>query len=323
MYAKFLRPFLFRFDPELAHDATIQLLRLVGSFYPVYYLLDKCYNAHSHYTQSNKSKINILGLQFTNKIGLAAGYDKDGLAWKGLTVFGFGHIEVGTVTPRAQSGNPKPRIFRIPDESSVINRMGFPGKGAEFVARQISARKTQRSSAILGVNIGKNKDTPNEDAAGDYLSLLEKFSGLADYIAVNVSSPNTVGLRRLQARDNLESLLNQLATKRSNLSNSPPILVKLAPDLSDIELDDALTAILNSGMDGIIATNTTLDHSGLKFPSKMQTGGLSGAALTTLSQNIVRKISLKISNQLPIIGVGGIMNSDDAKRMLDSGASLI
>jgi len=323
MYAKFLRPFLFRFDPELAHDATIQLLRLVGSFYPVYYLLDKCYNAHSHYTQSNISKINILGLQFTNKIGLAAGYDKDGLAWKGLTVFGFGHIEVGTVTPRAQSGNPKPRIFRIPDESSVINRMGFPGKGAEFVARQISARKTQRSSAILGVNIGKNKDTPNEDAAGDYLSLLEKFSGLADYIAVNVSSPNTVGLRRLQARDNLESLLNQLATKRSNLSNSPPILVKLAPDLSDIELDDALTAILNSGMDGIIATNTTLDHSGLKFPSKMQTGGLSGAALTTLSQNIVRKISLKISNQLPIIGVGGIMNSDDAKRMLDSGASLI
>jgi dihydroorotate dehydrogenase len=289
----------------------------------VYYLFDKYYNAHSHYISAKKTTINTLGLEFPNQLGLAAGYDKDGLAWKGLTAFGFGHIEVGTVTPRAQNGNPKPRIFRIPDEYSIINRMGFPGKGADFVARQITTRKNQKFPTILGVNIGKNKDTPIEDAAGDYLYLLEKFSGLADYIAVNVSSPNTVGLRRLQARDNLENLLNQLSAKRSKLSTSLPILVKLAPDLSDIELDDALTAILSSGMDGIIATNTTLDHSRLNSPLKLESGGLSGAALTTLSQNIVSKIFSKISSQLPIIGVGGIMNSDDAKRMLDSGASLI
>jgi dihydroorotate dehydrogenase len=296
---------------------------MVGSFPPTYYLFNKIINAHSQYITANKANLNLLGLQFTNQIGLAAGYDKDGLAWKGLTAFGFGHIEVGTVTPRAQTGNPKPRIFRIPDEFSIINRMGFPGKGADFVARQIATRKNQHSSTILGVNIGKNKDTPNEDAAGDYLYLLEKFSGLADYIAVNVSSPNTVGLRRLQARDNLENLLNQLSAKRSELSISLPILVKLAPDLNDIELDDALTAILSSGMDGIIATNTTLDHSRLNSPIKMGTGGLSGAALTALSQNIIQKINNKISGQIPIIGVGGIMNSDDAKKMLDSGASLI
>jgi dihydroorotate dehydrogenase len=323
MYDKFLRSFLFRFDPELVHDVTIQLLRFVGSLPPACYLLKKYFNAHSQYISRQNSNIHILGLNFPNQIGLAAGYDKDGIAWKGLTAFGFGHIEVGTVTPRPQNGNPKPRIFRIPDEFSIINRMGFPGKGADYVARQLASRRKKRSSAIIGVNIGKNKDTPNEDAAGDYLYLLEKFYDLADYIAVNVSSPNTVGLRRLQARDTLESLLNQLAIKRTKLSTSIPILVKLAPDLSEIELEDALIAVLNSGMDGIIATNTTLDHSKLNSPVKMETGGLSGAALNALSQNIVRKISLKINGQLPIIGVGGIMNSDDAKRMVDSGASLI
>jgi dihydroorotate dehydrogenase len=318
MYSKFFRPLLFRFDPELVHNTTIQLLRIVGSFPMAHYMFKKFNNAHSHYTSTN-----LLGLTFTNKIGLAAGYDKDGLAWKGLTAFGFGHIEVGTVTPRAQSGNLKPRVFRIPDESSIINRMGFPGKGADFVAGQIASRKRQRSSTILGVNIGKNKDTPNESAAGDYIFLLEKFSGLADYIAVNVSSPNTVGLRRLQARDSLENLLNQLSAKRSKLQTSIPILVKLAPDLSDLELDDALSAILSSGMDGIIATNTTIDRSGLNSPLKKESGGLSGAALSSLSQTMVRKISSKINEKLPIIGVGGIMKSDDAKRMLDNGASLI
>jgi dihydroorotate dehydrogenase len=296
---------------------------MVGSFPPIYYLLKKHYNAHSQYISTYRSQTNILGLKFTNQIGLAAGYDKDGFAWKGLTAFGFGHIEVGTVTPHPQNGNPKPRIFRIPNEFSIINRMGFPGKGADFVAKQIATKKNQHSSTILGVNIGKNRDTPNEVAAEDYLYLLEKFSSLADYIAVNVSSPNTAGLRRLQARDNLENLLNQLSAKRSKLPVSIPILVKLAPDLSEIELEDALAAVLTSEMDGIIATNTTLDHSKLNSPLKMEAGGLSGAALTALSQNIVRKISLKINGKLPIIGVGGIMNSDDAKRMLDSGASLI
>lgn len=274
IYPTIFRPLLFRLEPEKAHSLTIQLLRLVGTFPPANALLDRMYSAHSHDGKSNLTEgvgqgIEVFGLRFPNRIGLAAGYDKDGLAWRGLRSLGFGHIEVGTVTPKSQDGNPKPRVFRIPEEQAVINRMGFPGRGAEFVAKQLAGNKSFLPT-VIGVNIGKNKETPNEEAAKDYLYLLEKFSPLADYLTVNVSSPNTVGLRRLQARDYLENLLKQLAVKRNEMPNQRPILVKLAPDLSDDELDDALAAITTSEMDGVIATNTTIGREGVNSPVRLK-----------------------------------------------------
>ncbi len=324
MYQNYFRPTLFRFDPEQVHSLTIQLMRIAGILPPVRSILSRLCVAHSHNTLLKSSLItNTLGLRFPNPVGLAAGYDKDGLALIGLSTLGFGHIEVGTVTPLPQIGNPKPRVFRLPEDHAVINRMGFPGKGAEYVARQLSTARNQIRTIIIGVNIGKNKDTPNEEAAQDYLFLLKKFCHLADYLTVNVSSPNTVGLRRLQAREHLEKLLDQLKDKRSTLPVSPPILVKLAPDLNENELDDALAAITNSGMDGVIATNTTIDRVKLRSPLGQESGGLSGAPLTTMSREIIQKIYSKTKGQLPIIGVGGIINPDDAKRMLDAGASLI
>lgn len=313
----FIRPLLFRLDPEQAHDLTIRLLRLAGKLGPVRSLLRLIFAAHSH------NAVEAFGLQFPNPVGLAAGYDKDSLAWRGLAALGFGHIEVGTVTPRPQAGNPKPRIFRIPEEQVVINRMGFPGKGAEFVQKQLSAVSRQRSEVILGVNIGKNKDTPNEEAAQDYLYLIEKFSPLADYLTVNISSPNTVGLRRLQAREYLEDLLAQLNSKRATLPVKRPILVKLAPDLTDDELDDALDAILRTGMDGVIATNTTISRNGISSPIAQETGGLSGAPLHQQSTEMVRKIHRRTNGRLSIVGVGGIMSPKDAKEKLDAGACLV
>jgi len=324
-----IRPLLFRLDPERAHHLTIQLLRLASALPPVLAGLRRIYSAHSHKGDEDKV-VEVFGLKFPNPVGLAAGYDKDGLAWRGLAALGFGHIEIGTVTLRPQEGNPKPRIFRIPGEQALINRMGFPGNGADFVARRLSVSR-RPSSVVLGVNIGKNKDTPNEEAASDYLSLFERFSPLADYLAINVSSPNTVGLRRLQAREYLEDLLARLADARLRLALSEiegssvprPILVKLAPDLTDLELDDALAAITATGMDGVIATNTTISRENLRSPLGKESGGLSGAPLTEKSRSLVAEIRQRTGGSLPIVGVGGIMNPDDARAMLDAGASLI
>ncbi len=334
MYQNVFRPLFFRLDPEQAHDLTIRLLRLAGSLPPVRGLLRRVYAAHSQINSEDGldraelesgagRAVEAVGLKIPNRVGWAAGYDKDGLAWRGLAALGFGHIEIGTVTPRPQAGNPKPRVFRIPDEQAVINRMGFPGQGADFVARQLSSFRLHPSSFILGVNIGKNKDTPNEEAARDYLCLLEKFSPLADYLTVNVSSPNTVGLRRLQARDHLEDLLKQLAAARLRSPVFRPILVKLAPDLTDEELDDALAAITTAGMDGVIAANTTIGREGLRSAVGQETGGLSGDPLKAKSLETVCKIHARTSGKLTIIGVGGIMNPEDAKAMLDNGAALI
>ena len=313
----YIRPLLFRLDPERAHDLTIRALRIAGAFSPLRWLLSRIFTA------PNQTPVNVFGLTFPNAVGLAAGYDKDGLAWRGLACLGFGHIEVGTVTPRPQAGNPKPRIFRIPAEGAVINRMGFPSKGAEFVHQRLNVKTFKRENVILGVNIGKNKDTPNEEAAKDYLYLLERFAPLVDYLAVNVSSPNTIGLRRLQARDYLESLLAALVEKRSTLDAQPPVLVKLAPDLSDAELDDALDAIVSTGIDGVIATNTTVSRAGLKSPIGQETGGLSGAPLRQRSTAMIATIHQRTGGKLPIIGVGGIMSVEDARAKLDAGAVLV
>jgi dihydroorotate dehydrogenase len=315
MYA-FLRPLLFRMDPEDAHSLTLKLMRLVGRLPPLGALLRVWFSAPDKPVQA-------FGLTFPNPVGLAAGYDKDGLAWRGLACLGFGHIEVGTVTLLAQAGDPKPRLFRLPENHALINRMGFPGEGAERVAARLGRKRTER--LVLGVNLGKNKDTSLETAAGDYLSLMDIFAPLADYLAINVSSPNTVGLRRLQARDALNNLLELLLKRRAelDLKKRLPLLVKLAPDLDQQELDDALDVLLSTGVEGVIATNTTVSRAGLDSPLASESGGLSGAPLGGRSTNMIRQIHLRTGGKLPIIGVGGVMGADHAKAKLDAGATLV
>jgi dihydroorotate dehydrogenase len=317
VYAR-IRPLLFRLDPEDAHTLTLQLIRLAGSLPPVRGLLRALMAAPAQPVQA-------FGLTFPNPVGLAAGYDKDGLGWRGMACLGFGHIEVGTITPRPQPGNPRPRIFRLPKEHALINRMGFPSRGADFVARRL--RGARSTGLVLGANLGKNKDTPLEQAAEDYLRLLPVFAPLVDYLAINVSSPNTVGLRRLQARQALESLLGQLETERQaqevRLGRRLPLLVKLAPDLNETELDDALQAILDTSMDGVIATNTTVGRDDIRSPLAEEAGGLSGAPLSRQSTQIIRLIQARTQGKLPIIGVGGVMNAEEARRKLEAGATLI
>jgi dihydroorotate dehydrogenase len=316
----FFRALLFRLEPEKAHALTLHLIRLVGEIAPLRTVLGRQFSVQS-------KPVLAFGLTFSNPVGLAGGYDKDGLGWRGLACLGFGHVEVGTVTPLAQEGNPKPRVFRLVEDQALINRMGFPGRGVEFVTQQLA--KPRPPGFIIGVNLGKNKNTPLEEAEKDYLKLMQEFVGLADYLAINVSSPNTVGLRRLQAREELEKLLAALAQERralllsQKMQKSIPLLVKLAPDLSSEELDDALRAILDTGMDGIIATNTTLQRQGLVsvFPREM--GGLSGAPLFSQSLEVVSQISRRIQGRLPIIGVGGIANASSARAMLNAGATLV
>jgi dihydroorotate dehydrogenase len=315
----FFRKLLFRLDPEQAHALSLQLVRMAGVLPPVRAFLRAWFCAPM-------MPVKAFGLHFQNPVGLAAGYDKDGLGWRGLACLGFGHIEIGTVTPLAQAGNSPPRLFRLPEQRALINRMGFPGKGSDFVWQQL--RKSRPSGLVLGINMGKNKHTPNEEAAGDYLYLYDKFAPLADYLVVNISSPNTVGLRRLQARENLEQLLaalsNRTIQQQSLLMKVTPILVKLAPDLSDEELEDAIGAILGAGMDGVIATNTTISRTGLP-PSRtaQEEGGLSGVPLRARSTGVIRQISNLVKGRLPIVGVGGITNAAGVREKLDAGASLV
>jgi len=312
---KLLRPLLFKLDPEVAHHLTLQLIRLAG-IQPIDSVLRAVYSAPT-------SPVEAFGLTFKNPVGLAAGYDKDGIAVRGLSALGFGHIEVGTVTPRPQPGNPKPRVFRLVDDEAVINRMGFPGKGADYVNRQLSTISNRPRSTVLGLNLGKNKDTPLEEAASDYINLIRRFASPADYLAINVSSPNTVGLRRLQGKEMLENLLGGIANERRTSHIIRPILVKLAPDLSDEELEDAIGIILDTGMDGVIATNTTLARDGLRSVHQDETGGLSGSPLRVQSEAMLEKIVRQVDGRIPIVSVGGIMSPEDAKRRLDRGATLI
>jgi dihydroorotate dehydrogenase len=312
-----LRSFLFRLDPETAHQLTLHLMR-IGGLRPINSVLRVLYALPA-------KPVEAFDLTFKNPLGLAAGYDKDGIAVSGLSTLGFGHIEVGTVTPRPQPGNPKPRVFRLPEDEAVINRMGFPGKGAAVVIKHLS--KLKRSNVILGVNLGKNKDTPNEEAVFDYLALLQNFAPLADYLTVNVSSPNTVGLRSLQGRAALERLLSELHQQRNfeqiRLEKRLPLLVKLAPDLSDDELGDAVAAILDQNMDGIVVTNTTLARDGLRSRYREEAGGLSGSPLRVQSEAMLEKTLRLVDGRVPIVSVGGIMSPEDAKRRLDIGATLI
>ena len=341
----FFRSLLFRLEPELAHQLTLQAIRVAGKFPPSYWVLRQLFKAPPQ-------PVRAFGLNFKNPVGLAAGYDKDAVAIRGLSTLGFGHVEVGTVTPKPQPGNPRPRVFRLPEEEAVINRMGFPGRGSAFMVKSlrrgqhafpsvgmirlaldVTSAKPRAEQAgpqrdtVLGINIGKNKSTPNEEAVLDYLELLQCFAPHADYVAINISSPNTVGLRQLQGRAALEGLLTQLDIQRrmeeKTLEKRIPLLVKLAPDLSEQELNDAVDVILGTHMDGIIVTNTTLAREGLRSKHRDETGGLSGTPLRLRSEAVLCQVVQLLNGKIPIVSVGGIMSPDDAKRRLDLGASLI
>ena len=335
----FFRSLLFRLEPETAHRLTLQAIRFAGDFPPSRWILTQLYRAPAHPVQA-------FGLTFKNPIGLAAGYDKNARAIQGLSTLGFGFLEVGTVTPKPQPGNPPPRVFRLVEDEAVINRMGFPSFGSEYVqerlnpslrtslvekfiplTRRRSQSRINKRGVILGINLGKNNDTPNEEAVLDYLELLQCFAPYADYLTINISSPNTVGLRKLQGRDALQALLMQLHAQRQieekKLDKRLPLLVKLAPDLSEKELEEAVDVILEAHMDGVIVTNTTVAREGLRSMHRGETGGLSGKPLRLKSESILCQVVKRVDEKIPIVSVGGIMNPEDAKRRLELGATLI
>ena len=316
-----VRPLIFRLTPEQAHAGTIALLRLGGSLGMGRWLLRAWFRP-----RAEGPAVQAFGLTFPNPLGMAAGYDKDGLGWRGLACLGFGHIEVGTVTPKAQPGNPLPRIFRLVEQEAVINRMGFPNRGAEFLAARLRAPRPQ--GLVLGVNIGKNKATPLEQAAGDDLSLFDTFAPLSDYLAVNISSPNTPDLRKLQSRQALEDLLAPLAVRRAAFAQAHgrrvPLLVKLAPDLDDVELDEALDAVIRHGMDGVIIHNTTVRRDLVAgAPKAGETGGLSGRPINAMNTAMLRKVVARTGGRLPVVASGGVMGPADAQEKLDAGAALV
>ena len=288
---------------------AVRLAQAAGVFPPLGWVVGRRWGV------GPATPVTLMGLTFANRVGIAAGFDKDALALRGLARLGIGHVEVGTVTPEPQEGNPKPRLFRLTEDLSVINRMGFPSRGAGFVADRLR----RDSSTIVGVNIGKARSTPNDEAIADYVTLVERLAPLADYLAINVSSPNTPGLRDLQRGKALAELLTTVASKRGAV----PVVAKLSPDLDDAGLDEALEAIVNSGIDGVVAANTTLGRDGLTSHHAQQEGGLSGAGLTGVARGMVAEIRHRLGDGMPIIGVGGIMNAGDATAMLDAGADLV
>jgi len=337
---------LFRLDPETIHGLILHLTGSAGEVSVTRRWLQGMFRVPD-------LPVETLGLRFRNPVGLAAGYDKDGTAMRGLAALGFGHIEIGTVTPKAQEGNPKPRVFRLIEDEGVINRMGFPGRGMEAAARALIATReklsrgrkkpAQAGSAqsaslapgriqedgdiVIGVNLGKNKDTPLERADDDYRTLLQVFHPLADYLVINISSPNTPGLRRLEGRERLDGLLGSIADERDAIREEgggrKPVLVKLSPDLDDRELADAIGILLERGMDGVIATNTTLARDGLRSRQREEEGGLSGRPLAGRSEKVLEKVVGLLNGKLPVISAGGIMTPEDAKRRLEMGATLV
>ncbi len=268
---------------------------------------------------NKKLERTVFGIKFPNPVGLAAGFDKDANLFNQLSDFGFGFIEIGTLTPRPQDGNPKKRLFRLREDKALINRMGFNNDGVEAAAKRLRNKK----NVIVGGNIGKNKITANEDAAHDYLFCFEKLFDLVDYFVVNVSSPNTPNLRELQEKEPLTKLLNVLQNKNYSYKNPKPILLKIAPDLSDDQLLDIIDIVRTTKIDGVIATNTTISRDGLLSENKKEAGGLSGKPLEKRSTEVIRFLHQKSSGAFPIIGVGGIHSAADAIEKLNAGASLI
>lgn len=321
-FYKIARPFLFRFQAETAHHLTMNGLRMAHRLGLLRKLLGPRVVAQP---------TEVMGLSFPNRIGLAAGMDKNAVAIEAFGAIGFGHVEVGTVTPRSQPGNPRPRLFRLPEHEAVINRMGFNNIGVDRVLENIARSRKRHGPfrGVLGINIGKNFDTPNENAASDYLACFKKASPVADYIAINLSSPNTAGLRDLQNIESCRSLIEELQAERdhrvaSRTGKRTPIAVKIAPDLTDEHID-ALAGVFNiTRIDGVIATNTTIDHSAVSgHPLADEKGGLSGAPVNQRSTEVIHRLRQSLDPEIPIIGVGGISSAQDAADKFDAGAALV
>ena len=314
MYKLFIRPFLFLFDPEKVHHFTFSALKNCSKIPGFTFLTNLIYNQ-----TDSRLEADFFGMKVKNRVGLAAGFDKDAKLYHELSNFGFGFIEIGTLTPKPQDGNPKKRLFRLKEDSAIINRMGFNNSGVIAAAKRLK----NKGNIIIGGNIGKNKLTLNEEAINDYLFCFEELFAVVDYFVVNVSSPNTPNLRALQEKEPLKPILNTLQKANFKKPKQKPILLKIAPDLTDEQLLDIVEIVNETKISGVIATNTTLSREGLTSVAKSETGGLSGKPLTQKSTEVIRFLSEKSNNSFLIIGVGGIHSAEDAIEKLDAGASFI
>lgn len=319
MYKFLIRPVLFLFPPEFIHHLTFNVLKLACKIPGVLKLLSVWYAV-----KSKKLERNLFGLTFKNPVGLAAGFDKDAKLIDELAIFGFGFIEIGTLTPKPQPGNDKPRLFRLPADQAVINRMGFNNQGVEVAVERLKRRK---SNVMVGGNIGKNKITPNENAVEDYIQCVDELYEYVDYFVVNVSSPNTPNLRVLQEKEPLKKLLTEVKARSLSKEKPRPVLLKIAPDLNEEQLNDVVEILQETNTDGVIATNTTISREGLETSSdqiaRIGNGGLSGKPLTKRSTEVISFLRARLGARFPIIGVGGIMSADDAIDKLNAGADLV
>ncbi|OAB27353.1 quinone-dependent dihydroorotate dehydrogenase [Flavobacterium fryxellicola] len=314
MYKLLIRPILFSFDPEKVHYFTFSLIRFVSKIPGFQALFKSLYEV-----QDSRLETEVFGLKFKNPVGLAAGFDKDAKLYKELSNFGFGFIEIGTLTPKGQEGNPKKRLFRLREDNAIINRMGFNNGGVHDAVALLKKNK----GVLIGGNIGKNKLTPNEEATSDYEICFEALYDYVDYFVVNVSSPNTPNLRALQDKEPLTQLLQTLQNKNLAKPKQKPILLKIAPDLTDDQLLDIIDIVNETKIAGVIATNTTISREGLQSENKVEMGGLSGKPLAKRSTEVIRFLSEKSNKSFPIIGVGGVHSAADALEKLDAGASLV
>lgn len=316
---KIVRAFLFKKDPEKVHYQVNGFLNFILKIPFVKILFKIIYGI-----EDERLKTSVFGLTFKNPVGLAAGFDKNATMYNDLAYCGFGFIEIGTITPKGQPGNEKPRLFRLVEDEAIINRMGFNNEGVEAAVAQLKQRKTD---LLIGGNIGKNKVTPNEEATNDYILSFRALHPYVDYFVVNVSSPNTPNLRELQEKEPLTRLLQTLKDENTKFEIQRPILLKIAPDLTNEQLDDIIDIIQSVKIDGIIATNTTIDRSKLKTSKEkieeIGAGGVSGKPVKTRSTEVIKYISTKSNNSIPIVGVGGIHSAEDALEKLDAGATLI
>ena len=324
MYRKVIRPILFRFNTERIHHLTVGALRFTGSVPGFRGIVRRMFTV-----TDPRLERDVLGMKFPNPVGMAAGFDKDATVWRQLGMLGLGFVEVGTVTPLPQPGNPKPRLFRLPKDRALVNRMGFNNNGMEEMAGNLRRRTDSKRATdpIVGINIGKNTLTPNELAPADYLKLFRRLYELGDYFVVNVSCPNVADLASMQTEDHLLSIVEPLLEFRRGQNEYKPILVKISPDLSFAEIDAVVKVVINTLVDGIVATNTTTSREGLHISRKrldaIGRGGLSGAPLTRRAIEVVRYVHEKTEGRYPIIGTGGMMTTQDALEMLDAGADLV
>ncbi|MDY3548113.1 quinone-dependent dihydroorotate dehydrogenase [Riemerella anatipestifer] len=315
MYKAIIRPLLFRFDPEEVHHFSFKFIKNIFKIPLVSQLVKSRY-----VIENPKLEREVFGLKFKNPVGLAAGFDKDAKLYKELSAFGFGFVEIGTVTPKPQPGNDKKRLFRLKEDEAVINRMGFNNGGVEDVVERLKANNNE---VIIGGNIGRNKITDNARAEEDYIICFNVLYDYVDYFVVNVSSPNTPNLRDLQEKEPLTKLLNLLQIENQKKIKQKPILLKIAPDLTDSQLLDVIDIVKETNIAGVIATNTTISREGLKSSAKNEVGGLSGKPLRKRATEVIKFLSEKSGGAFPIIGVGGIHSEDDALEKLKAGASLV